>query len=66
MIVGKAIVYAKPIIVFFKLPRPVQKYQIRVQYVEILRNETTPLVFQCTVESRGRQIPLDLTRQNLI
>ena len=60
MIVGRAIVFANPIIlVVFKLPRPVQKSE----YVEILRNETSPLVFQCTIESRGRQIPLDLTRR---
>ena len=39
---------ANPIIVFFKLPRPVQNY------VEILSNESNPLVFQCTIESRGR------------
>jgi hypothetical protein len=47
-IIGNAVDIANPVVVFFKLPRPNRKY------VEILRNETNPLVFQCIIELRGR------------
>lgn len=57
-IIGNAALIANPIAVFFKLPNSVPKY------AAILRNEANPLIFQCTIEARGRNSKQNLGKIN--